>query len=180
MRGFKSHFVLTAVVAALLAAGPSCKKTNEAAQSDDSRELPLSSVVHVAEPGAQRQLLDGFWGVENNAWRWTKHRFEVALLPPAGAAQKGARLDFRFALTKGLLDRQKSVTVTAMVGSATLPPDTYTEPGNCVYIADVPASAFASGGTVRVAFVVDKYFHTGEIDSRELALIAQSVGLLPR
>jgi hypothetical protein len=140
----------------------------------------MLSVIRVAQPRAQRQLLEGFWQVENNAWRWTKHDFSVVLMPPVGATQRGATLDFRFGLTDGMIERKKAVTLAASVGGVALPPDTYREPGNCVYLRDVPAAAFAEGGPVRVAFSTDKYFAAGEIEGRELGVVANSVGLVSR
>jgi hypothetical protein len=178
MRRLKTQFMLTAVVAGLLATGSSCRQTRTT--TDDAGRLPLLSVIRVAQPRAEAQLLEGFWQVENNSWRWTKHDFAVVLMPPIGAAQKGATLDFRFALTPGLIERQKAVTIAASVGGVTLPPDTYRQAGSCAYVREVPAAAFAAGGPVRVAFSADKYFAAGEIEGRELAVIASSIGLVSK
>lgn len=172
--------MLTVVVAGLLATGSSCRQTRDGAGANDGGNLPMLSVIRVAQPRTQRQLLEGFWQVENNAWRWTKHDFAVVLMPPPGASQKGATLEFRFALTPGLIEREKAVTLTASVGGVALPPDTYRAAGNCVFFRDVPAAAFAAGGPVRVAFTTDKYFPAGQLESRELAVVASSIGLVSR
>jgi hypothetical protein len=171
----RKHWMVVAAAATLFAAGWGCKKQQEAAALNDN--LPPVSAFAVAQPRAERQLLDGFWQVENNAWRWTKHNFSVLLLPPPGAAQKGATLEFRFTLPEGLIARRLAVTLSASVGTVALPPATYTAAGVYVYKADVPAEAFTGSGPVKVAFSTDRFFRAGEVESRELALVATSFAL---
>ncbi|HEY1204698.1 MAG: hypothetical protein ABSH46_15325 [Bryobacteraceae bacterium] len=172
----KIWIVAAPLAAALLAGSWACKK--EEAEQDEN--LPPASVVAVAQPRARRQLLDGFWAVENNSWRWTKHRFSVLLMAPPGAAQGGASLEFRFTLPDPVILRRKSVTLSASVGEVALPPETYTSSGTYLYKADVPATAFTGQGPVRVAFATDKYLAAGEVEGRELALVAKSIGLTPK
>ncbi len=178
MRTFKTQYMLLAAVAGLLATGSSCKSTGGGADSDEGG--PMQSVINVGEPRARQQIVSGFWTVENNAWRWTKRDFAVMLMPPAGAAQKGATLQFRFDLTEGLMARKKPVTISASVGSVDLPPQTYSEACHCAFVRDVPPAAFAAGGPVKVALNTDKYFPAGEIDSRELGVVASSIGLVAK
>lgn len=172
MRKSTRRWIVAAAAAALLAGNWACKR-----EAPSVREEPASSLsaIAVAQPRADRQLVDGFWEVENDAWRWTKHSFSVLLGPPVGAAQKGARLEFRFTLTDSVLERRKSVTLSVTAGNVPLPSETYTGSGSHVYKSEVPAAAFQAGGPVKVAFSVDNYLAAGEVEGRELALIAHSI-----
>ncbi len=168
---------MTAVlVGGVFACGWACNRESK----EKEENAPLLSVVAVAGPHVERQLVSGFWGVENNAWRWTKHNFVVLLVPPQGAAQKGAILELRFSLPDSVISRRQSVTLTAVVGDKALVPETYDESGNYLYKCDVPAAAFVEGTPVKVAFTTDKFLRAGEIEGRELALVVDSVGLLPK
>ncbi len=171
------YTILAAGVAALFAAGWGCSKPQQAEQVASG---PLLSSFAVAQPAAERQLVDGFWLVENKAWRWTKHEFTVRLMPPPGAAQKGAVLVFRFSLPEVVISRRESVTLSASVGDLSLPAVTYTATGAQSYKSDVPAAAFAAGGPVKVTFTTDRYLRSGEVEFRELALIAQSFALVAK
>jgi hypothetical protein len=173
MHRLTRHQVAAVALAALLAGNWACKK-------EQAENLPPASVIAVAQPRAERQLLDGFWAVENGAWRWSRHNFAVLLMPPAGAAQKGATLILQFTLPDSVLARRQSVTLAASIGGLALPPETYTAAGRYSYKADVPPAAFRSAGPVKVAFSTDKYLHAGEVEVRELALVVQSVGLAGR
>jgi hypothetical protein len=165
--------LVAAVAVALFAAGSGCKSNTQA-------NLPPLSTLSVSQPRAESQLIDGFWQVENNAWRWTRHDFSVLLMPPPGAAQNGATLEFRFTLPDVIIDKRQSLTLTATVGNVKLPPETYTASGSYVYKSDVPAAAFQAGVPVKVAFATDKYLRAGEVERRELALIANVFALNPK
>jgi hypothetical protein len=167
------RWIMAAVAVASLAGSTACKK-DEAAPDV---VLPPVSVLAMAQPRAERQLVAGFWAVENNSWRWTKHNFVVLLAPPPGAAQKGANLELRFSMPDSVISRRQSVTLSATAGSVNLVPATYTAAGAYLYKADVPADAFKTGGPVMVAFSTDRYLRSGEVEQRELALIANSIGL---
>src|SRR5688572_7439269 len=53
---------------------------------------PLSSSVAMGDLRAAHHLREGFYSVEDSAWRWTAKRFSVELGLPPGAREKGARL----------------------------------------------------------------------------------------
>ena len=175
MRNWTRHWIVAAATAVLLAGSWACKKDT----SPQDETLPLLTAISVGQPRAERQLQDGFWYVENNAWRWTKHNFSVRLMPPAGAAQKGATLDFRFTLPDSVIERKKSVTLSVSVANVPLPPETYTAAGDYSYKVPVPVGALKAGQPAKIAFSTDKYLAAGEVDARELALVAKSFALLP-
>ncbi len=174
MHKLRKHWMIVAAVATLFAAGWGCKKQQEAAQNEN---LPPASVIIVAQPRAERQLLEGFWQLENHAWRWTKHNFSVLLMPPPGAATSGAILEFSLTVPEVIIVRRESETLSASVGGVDLPPATYTAAGVYTYKADVPAKAFAVPGPVKVSFSTDKFIRAGEVEGRELALIAKRFSL---
>ncbi len=171
------RWTVVAAAAVLLAAGWGCRKDRDVG---DEESLPPASFLSVARPRAQRQLLDGFWSVENNSWRWTRHNFSVLLAPPARATQKGAMLELRFTITDGLIAKRKSVTLSASINNAALAPHTYDAAGSYTYTADVPAEVFKAGGAVRVDFSTDNYLRAGEVEARELALVVHTIGLSPK
>jgi hypothetical protein len=62
------------------------------------------------------------------------------------------------------------------VGGTELPPETYSKDGSYEYKRDIPANLI-SGDTVRIDFHIDKIFHPGGADQRELGVIARQVEL---
>ena len=157
---------------------PGCRRAQEDAgpgQPASAGPAGLASMVHTNDPRSAAQLVSGFYGIEQNAWRWTAQRFAVDLKPPAGAAQKGASLNVQLAVPDAILDKLKSVSLTATIGSTSLPPETYMQAGSFSYVRDVPANLLA-GDTVRINFQLDKALPPGQ-DARELGVIVKSVAL---
>jgi hypothetical protein len=140
---------------------------------------PLLSVVSVSDPAASAQLVRGFYGLEGNTWRWTAKQFEVALKPPAGATDNGAKLSFQLNVPGAIVEKFGPVTLNAAIDGLALAPETYSKPGNYVYSRDVPAAAL-KGDAVVVQFSSDKGIAPSADDQRELALVSVSIGLEPR
>lgn len=139
----------------------------------------LASTVHAADPKAAPQLKEGFHLVEQNAWRWTEKRFTVLLGPPEGAAEKGAVLTLRFAVPEPITTQLGELTLSANIGGTTLPPQTYSQPGEYIYSQNIPAAALA-GDAVTVEFSFDKALAPSGADRRELSAIFSSAGLETR
>jgi hypothetical protein len=178
----KTQCAAVALVAGMLVGAAGCKHRQDDADLDESADAsqPLLSAFRVAQPRAQRQLVTGFWGVENHAWRWTRHEFAVTLMPPPGASQKGATLEFRFSVPDSLIEKKQALTLTASIGGVVLLPDTYSQGGSFVYLRDVPAAALKENTPATIAFRTDKFYGAGEVDGRELALVASSFGLVSK
>lgn len=138
-------------------------------------EAPLSSVVRLSDPASANQLLNGFYELEANSWRWTAGRFSVALSAPPGARTNGAWLVLRFNLPDPSIDALKSITVSCKVADAQLAPETFRTPGDHEYHREVPASAFAKDA-VAADFSLDKFLKLPG-DVRELGLVVTSIGL---
>ena len=167
-----------ALVLGLAAAPMACKRRKPQVQTIE--EAPtLASVVATADPHLTRQLISGFFGVEQNAWRWTTGRFSVVLRPPASAAGKGATLQLQFAIPDLAMAKYKELTLSAYMNGTALPPETYTKAGQFTYSRDVAASLF-SGDVARVDFAVDKTMPPTPSDRRELGVVVSVIGFQPK
>ncbi len=147
-----------------------------AAQSAVAQPSSFASTVHMGDPKSASQLLTGFYGIEAGAWRWTGKQFAVQLGTPYGAASKGAALELKLAIPALAIEKSKSITLAASADGAPLPPETYSAPGAFTYHRDLPPAVLAHD-SVKVTFTLDKTFHPGGGDLRELGIVASSVGL---
>ena len=134
-----------------------------------------NSLVRMNDPTAAAQLLNGFYAIENNAWRWTAGHFSVLLYTPPGASQRGATLTFKFSVPEPAAQKFGNVTLTASIDGMALLSRTFDKPGAYTFTTDVPAAMLPTD-SVKIDFALDKSFHAGT-DVRELGLIAASVGL---
>jgi hypothetical protein len=178
VRSQESGWLALALLAAAALTG--CKRSAHDAQAlIPEASGPLLSEVSVSDPAASAQLVRGFYGLEGGAWRWTAKQFEVALKPPAGAAENGAKLNFHLNVPDAILAKFGPVTLNAAINGVALAPETYSKTGNYVYARDVPAAALQSDAVV-VQFSSDKGIAPSADDLRELALISVSIGLEPK
>jgi hypothetical protein len=160
----------------LIAASPACKRRKVRSAATDEETPRMASMLNLGDPKVEPQLVNGFYGIESGAWRWSAKQFTVSLRPPLGAAAKGAKLTMKLTVPQVVIDKNKNVTLSATVGNAALAPETYTTPGDYLYERDVPASALA-GESVRVDFTLDKVMAPSGADIRELGIIVFSIGL---
>jgi hypothetical protein len=177
MRRLVQGIVISLVGAALLLSVVGCGEQPEKAQVEATNEgsQDLVSMIHVADPATSVQLLKGFHNVEQNSWRWTMQQFSVALRPPAGAAEKGAILQLELSIPDPVIQRLKSITLTANVDGTALAGETYTRPGEHLYRREVPAEALKREAAT-VDFALDKVLPPGELDRRELGVVVTVVG----
>jgi hypothetical protein len=170
-----TRYVVAALILAVVGLG-SCSKKRAAEQALVQEEEPFDGLAafSVANPRAQEQLLQGWYPVEQGAWRWTEKHFAVALKVPAKG--KAATLEFKFTLPEAEVAQLHSVTLAATINGTALTAETYTKPGDQVYARSVPATALGAGA-VRVDFQLDKALPPNERDQRELGVVATSVGL---
>ena len=178
VRRQKPEVLLLGVLALIALVG--CKRSTHDAQAlVPEPSGPLLSVVSVSDPAASAQLVRGFYGLEAGTWRWTAKQFEVALKPPGGAADSGAKLSFHLNVPDAVVAKFGPVTLNATINGLALAPETYSKPGNYVYARDVPAAALKSDAVV-VQFSSDKGIAPSADDQRELSLICVSFGLEPK
>ena len=173
-------------LAALLAATPlflACPKNepelNPPAGHETAATQPpveLLSTVHVADPRGAVQLLEGFYDVEQGAWRWTKKDFSVALKPPPSLPDEPVTLELKFTVPEVSIQRLPSLTLSATVNGVPVGAETYDKPGDYAFSKPVPGEALDQK-IVKVEFRLDKAIAAGEIETRELGLVATSVAL---
>jgi hypothetical protein len=151
-------------------------KHNQVVQNEEQDTGPhLTSTLRMGDPKAATQLVSGFYGIENNMWRWTAGKFSTLLQTPAGAAQNGATLTFTFTVPDVVIQKLKTVTLTASINGMALKSAEYNAAGAYTFSADVPASALKAEA-VKVDFALDKSLPP-DVDKRELGLIATAVAL---
>ncbi len=171
------RLTLCVAVAAALCLAPACKrKKSLTVDLTDEGAGQLSSVVHTADPKTAVQLVKGFHAVEQNSWRWTKGQFSVALQSPPTAAVKGGVLRLKFAIPDLVIERLKSIEVSAVLNGRALPSQKFDKPGDHEYVVKVPPEAFSSE-VVSVDFSLSKYLAAGEVDLRELGLVVQTIAI---
>jgi hypothetical protein len=134
-----------------------------------------ASLVRMNDPSTAGQLLSGFYGIENNAWRWTAGHFSVLLYAPPGASQRGATLTFKLTVPEQAAQKSGSITLTASIEGKALFSSTWDKPGAYTFTGEIPASMLPAD-SVKIDFALDKSFHAPN-DARELGIIAASAGL---
>jgi hypothetical protein len=169
------------LLAAALAFAPiGCKPDHKVTVKETVEEVPsvakLPIVVSMGDPKQDKQLVSGFYGIEANSWRWTAKDFTVSLRPPAGSAVQGATLDFALSIPGVVIEKLKSVTLSASINGTALAPETYAQDGQFDYKRDIPSNLLA-GNAVRVEFHLDKSMPPAGGDARELGIVARSIGL---
>jgi hypothetical protein len=166
-----------ALAAALLFATACHRKDKVRVETDEGPPHP-SMFVSVSDPKTAPQLLDGFYGLEGNSWRWTAGHFSVLLGAPPVAARNGGVLKLDMTIPKPLIDLVKTTTLTVRIHGEKLPPESITQPGSFTFVRDVPPSLF-DGDPVKVEFSLDRYIPAGKVDTRELGLIVSSISMEP-
>jgi hypothetical protein len=168
------------MLAALALASAGCNREHKVTVKETVEETPgvtgTAMAINMGDPKQERQLVSGFYSIENSSWRWTAKDFTVSLRPPAGSAAQGATLIFALSIPQTVVDRLKSVTLSAFVNGTALAPETYARDGQYEYKRDVPP-ALLKGRAVRVEFHLDKSMPPAGGDARELGVVARSVGL---
>jgi hypothetical protein len=139
----------------------------------------MASTVQMGDPRAQAQLVSGFYGVEDNAWRWTARQFSMVVRTPFGAAQKGASLQARLSVPEPVIAKLKTISLSPSVNGHALPPETFTQAGEVTLKRDVPAN-FLTGDSAKLDFQLDKALPPTASDLRELGIVALSIGLEPK
>ena len=161
------------VAAALLSA--SCARPAAIKQAP----AELLSVVEMGNPAALPQLVHGFWKLESGSWRWAARRFRVVLEAPPTAPVKGAMMELHFTLPKAVLTNDDPVTLAATVNGMPLPSVAFATEGEQVYWRMVPPEVFQIQ-PVTIEFTVDRALPPIPGEERELAIVVNKIGLLPR
>jgi len=168
------------LLAAALLAAPACKRSKKArVETVEEDQQQLLTMLNTGDPKASVQLLKGFHEIESDGWRWTKGAFSATLRTPANAAKAGARLEFRFTLPDSVLSRTGPVTLKAKIAGVEMDPQTYSTTGEHLYERDIPATSLSSDA-VTIDFELNKFLASGQVELRELGVVASTVGLLQK
>ena len=174
------RFLIFAILCIFLTA-PACTRkhgqSTVAQEAGDSQ--PLVPLIKMGDANASDQLLNGFYGIESGSWRWTSGHFSVVLAVPPGV-KNGATVTLSLFVPDPVIQRLKSIALTASVAGQALNSSQYSASGPNSFTADVPAGLLTKD-TVKVDFALDKSLPPGALgDKRELGIIANSVGLTAR
>jgi hypothetical protein len=174
-RGYAAYCAI--LILSLAVVPLACKRQRRVAvQTVEEEAAPVATIVHTADPHAAPQLISGFYGIEQNAWRWTAGKFSVMLGTPRSAAAQGATLQLKFTIPDVVIQHVKAVSLTAAIYGTPLPPESYTQAGEFTFSREIPASMLGSG-SVKVDFTLDKAMPPTEADKRELGVVVSTIGL---
>jgi hypothetical protein len=98
----------------------------------------ISSDLKMSDPIIEKQLLGGFYEVEDGQWRWTARRFGVALKPPEGSDRTGSTLNLKLFIPESQIQKLGPMTLSADAGDVTLAPETFAQAGSFLYSRDIP------------------------------------------
>jgi hypothetical protein len=164
----------------LLIPSTGCRPNHSISLEPTMEEPPRwSAVINMLDPKMTPQLIRGFYGVEEGSWRWTMSKFAVSLGTPPGAGRNGGRIIMKFQLPEVLVQRLKTVTVSAELEHTPLAPETYDQAGTQEYRRDVRAPLLQKD-SVLLEFSLDRYLPAGMIEPRELGLTVSSIALEPK
>ena len=166
---------LTLILLPLLLAGSGCKRRHN---SSGQAQL-LAGSIYAGDPNVASHFANGFYGVEENAWRWTGKDFAVDLSPPLHSDQKGAQLVMKLAVPDAVIEKLTSVQLSASMQGYKLEPQIYTKAGQYTYTRDVPADKLQSDA-VRIDFALDRALPPTGTDVRQLGIIVSEVGLVAK
>jgi hypothetical protein len=167
---------ITLGIAVFIMAPMGCKNKKVQVQATEEEAPRMASAVSMGDPKAETQLINGFYGVEAGAWRWTGKQFTLVLRSPSGAAQKGGKLQVKLTVPAVVIEKLKAVTLSATANSSALAPESYTQTGEYVYTREIPASAL-TGESVKIDFQLDKAIPPSGGDLRELGIIVLNASL---
>lgn len=135
------------------------------------------STVHVADPRAYPQMVEGFHDLEAESWRWTGRRFAVLLEPPPPVPMHEPSLEFRFSVPAPIIAAVGAITLTATLNGIELGSETFSTATNDVLFTRKVPARLMDDKPVRVEFQLDKVLGPTAQDERELGVIAFSIGL---
>ena len=143
------------------------------------RVPPFSSDLKMSNPYSERQLIAGFYQLEQNQWRWAARRFAVVLKPPPGSERTGATLQLTFFIPDAQVEALGPVTLGADVGDISLASEELTKGGSFSYCRNISPSLIGPG-LLPVVFHFDKALPPSPTDGRELAAVISEVSLQPK
>lgn len=137
---------------------------------------PLVSDLHFSDKNSERQLISGFYALEGDGWRWTKHRFAAVLAVPPGSQIAGATLELRLYIPDSQIDDLGPMTLTADVKDTSLAPETFAKPGSYTYTRTL-SPELLNEPVLPIVFNLDKALEPRNSDIRELGAVISEISL---
>src|SRR3954467_218212 len=141
-----------------------------------SKVPPLVSDLKFSDKNSGRQLIAGFYSVEGDGWRWTKHRFAVILAIPPGANTTGATLQVHLYIPDSQVKNLGALTLSADVNDTELPPETFPKGGSYTYTRTL-SPGLLNQPVLPVVFTFDKALQPKSYEARELGAVVSEVSL---
>jgi hypothetical protein len=165
------YLTLTLILLPLLFVSGSCKRRHKRGE--------IASSISAGDPAFAGHFIDGFYGIEANAWRWTNKQFAVMLNPPLHSAERGAQLVVHLSVPDPVIEHSQFVELSCSVQGLKLAPQVFAKPGAYTYIRDVPADKL-QGSEVYIDFELDHSLPPKPPDIRQLGIIVSQVELLAK
>ncbi len=143
------------------ATGP-VAKSDPVTPKGDARAYIIAKSRFTGRAAGYR-LLDGWYHLENDTWRWTARKFSFEI----DAASANATLQLAFYLPEPVAAQHPSVTLRARAAGQELPAIGYTASGFHSYTARLNG---LTPGPVRVEFELDQFLAPTSNDPRELGI----------
>jgi hypothetical protein len=136
---------------------------------------PEFSDLDMGDVRCRPQLISGFYGIEDGAWRWMSKDAQAVLRTPAGAS---AHLRLKLYFPPDHMARAGGpVTVSAYADGQALEPETYSEPGGHELSRSLPPGLLTSP-SVTIRIQMDRAVPPSGDEKRELGAVVQEIGLV--
>jgi tRNA (mo5U34)-methyltransferase len=123
------------------------------------------------DQGRMVRLLRG-WHSAEGPWRWTEKEFSVLI--KASGNLEASVLELRFTLPDVVTAKLGPVTLSGAINGVKLPGELYAEPGEQLYVQQIPRDALRSD-TANIEFFLDKAMPPNEVDRRELGILVSFI-----
>lgn len=139
------------------------------------RMEPSSSLLVVGDPRSSNRLLSGFYGAEQNRWRWTGRTFAVALRCVGDPSEETRSLVMRFVIPHEAAQQLLPLEISASVAGVDLRPELFRADGRLKFTREIPTNLFEKKD-VAVSFSLNRTIPPSPADLRELGIIVESIG----
>jgi len=168
---------LLSIVLATVALGACVRNEPALPIEEEVEEAALLSVVNVADPRANAQLISGFHDLEQLAWRWTHKEFSVLLQPPAPVEGHATALEVRLSVPGIVIERLGAVVLAASIGDQPVGSQTFSEAGQDLEFRQQVPDGLLGDEPVQVDFQLDKAIEPTDQDGRQLGVIVSAIQL---
>jgi hypothetical protein len=136
---------------------------------------PQLSYLNMGDIRSRPQLTNGWYAIEDGAWRWMAKEAEAVLRRPAGTP---VAFEMQLYFTPDYMQRAGGpVTVSVMIDDKLLTQETYVQPGGYRLAKAVPNDLLISP-VARVSIRLDRVMPPRGPEQRELGLVVERLGFV--